>query len=137
MTAPSFSHSLKDPIFDDVVVRPHHRIVIIEGLYVFLGTDPWVKAATSLDERWFITGDAEEGKQRLCKRHVETGVAADWEEAVWRAETNDIPSKPSYATQAILLMTANLSDGLFVEANMLAPTKRIFNVEDPCLPQTV
>lgn len=94
VTAPSFSHSLKDPIFDDVIVRPHHRIVIIEGLYVFLATDPWVEAASSLDERWFVTCDAQQGKQRLCRRHVETGVAADWEEALWRAENNDIPSEP-------------------------------------------
>jgi len=33
------------------------------------------------------------GKERLCKRHVETGVAESWEEAIWRAENNDIPSK--------------------------------------------
>ena len=94
VTAPSFSHSLKDPVFNDVVVRPQHRIVIVEGLYVFLGIDPWIKAARSLDERWFVTTDAKLGKQRLCKRHVETGVAADWEEAVWRADNNDIPSEP-------------------------------------------
>ena len=95
MTAPSFSHARKDPVFDDIVVRPQHRIVIIEGLYVFLGIEPWVRAANLLDERWFVTVDAQKGKQRLCTRHVETGVAADWEEAVWRADNNDIPSEPN------------------------------------------
>jgi pantothenate kinase len=104
VTAPSFSHSLKDPVFDDIVVRPHHRIVIIEGLYALLGTDPWVKAANLLDERWFVTVNAELGKHRLCTRHVETGVAADWEEAVWRADNNDIPSG-RFAVDFSLILT--------------------------------
>ncbi|KAF8525123.1 P-loop containing nucleoside triphosphate hydrolase protein [Hysterangium stoloniferum] len=112
VTAPSFSHSLKDPIIDDVVVQPHHRIVIIEGLYVFLAIEPWIKAAKSLDERWFVTVDPEKGKERLCRRHVETGVANDWEEAVWRADNNDIPN------------------GAFIEANMLSPTRFITIDED-------
>jgi len=119
VTAPSFSHSLKDPVFNDVVVRPRHRIVLIEGLYVFLGIDPWVKAARLLDERWFVHAEADQGRQRLCKRHVETGVASSWEEALWRADNNDIPN------------------GAFVEANMLTPTRRILSVEDPTLPRSV
>lgn len=110
--APSFSHSLKDPVMDDIVVRPRHRIVIIEGLYVFLDIQPWIKAGRSLDERWFVRVDPVQGKERLCRRHVETGVAGSREEAVWRAESNDIPN------------------GEFIEANMLPPTKEILNVED-------
>lgn len=93
VTAPSFSHTLKDPVEDDIVVRPHHRIVIIEGLYAFLAIDPWHRAGQSLDERWFIAVDPALGRERLCKRHVETGVAETWAEAEWRAENNDIPSK--------------------------------------------
>lgn len=92
VTAPSFSHALKDPVMDDIAIHPHHRIVIIEGLYVFLDIEPWIKAGRSLDERWFLRVDPVQGKERLCQRHVETGVAGSWEEAVWRAENNDIPS---------------------------------------------
>lgn len=105
--APSFSHALKDPVEDDILIKPHHRIVIIEGLYVFLGIDPWRTAGNSLDERWFVTIDPIVGKERLCKRHVETGVAECWEEAVWRAVNNDIPN------------------GAFIQENMLPPTKVI------------
>jgi pantothenate kinase len=78
---------------DDILIHPHHRIVIIEGLYVFLAIEPWVTAANLLDERWLIMVDPEKGKERLCRRHVETGVAVDWEDAVWRADNNDIPSE--------------------------------------------
>jgi hypothetical protein len=133
VTAPSFSHSLKDPVFDDVIVRPQHRIVIIEGLYVFLGIDPWVTAARSLDERWFVTAGVEQGRQRLCRRHVETGVAADWEEAVWRADNNDIPSEPRLKLGYSLNDGKLYVDGEFVEANMLTPTRRIFSLDDPSL----
>ncbi|GJJ13837.1 hypothetical protein Clacol_008094 [Clathrus columnatus] len=118
VTAPSFSHSLKDPVMDDIVIHPHHRIVIIEGLYVFLNIEPWIKAGRTLDERWFLRVDPVQGKERLCKRHVETGVAGSWEEAIWRAENNDIPN------------------GKFIEANMLPPTREIPNKEDHDLGQS-
>lgn len=93
ITAPSFDHALKDPAPDAVAIHPHHRIVIIEGLYTFLSTDPWVEAGKLLDERWFIQVDMSKAQNRLVKRHVITGVAKDMEEALWRARENDGPSK--------------------------------------------
>ena len=91
--APSFSHTLKDPTPDAIAIYHYHRIVIIEGLYTFLNIHPWSAAAHALDERWFIDVDIEEGKRRLVARHIATGVAKDYEEAVWRAENNDLPSE--------------------------------------------
>lgn len=91
--APSFDHALKDPSPGAVSILPHHRIVVIEGLYTFLSIDPWRTAGDSLDERWFIDVDFEIAKRRLVKRHVVTGVAKDMDEAIWRADNNDIPSK--------------------------------------------
>jgi len=93
VTAPSFDHALKDPTADTVVIHPYHRIVIIEGLYVFLAIEPWNKAGMILDERWFIEVNAEEAKKRLVGRHVLTGIAKDALEADWRANENDIPSE--------------------------------------------
>lgn len=87
--APSFDHALKDPTPDAVVVTPAHRIVIIEGLYTMLGVDPWRQAAALMDERWWIRIDPERARTRLVKRHVQTGVAKDMDEAIWRAENND------------------------------------------------
>jgi pantothenate kinase len=54
INAPSFDHALKDPIPDAVSIYPYHRIVIIEGLYVFLAIKPWSEGGLLLDERWFI-----------------------------------------------------------------------------------
>jgi len=93
ITAPSFDHALKDPTPNAVSIHPHHRIVIIEGLYVFLAIHPWSDGGLLLDERWFIQVDPKEARRRLVGRHVLTGVAKDLEEANWRADENDIPSK--------------------------------------------
>ncbi|KAG9012945.1 hypothetical protein FRB90_006427 [Tulasnella sp. 427] len=92
ITAPSFSHELKDPTPDAIVVRPSHRIVLIEGLYAFLGLERWRDAAEMLDERWFVEVDFEVARERLVKRHVLTGVTETEEEARERADNNDIPS---------------------------------------------
>jgi pantothenate kinase len=90
--SPSFDHALKDPTPHAVLIEPHHRLVLIEGLYTFLSIEPWVQAAKMLDERWWLDVPADEAKRRLIRRHVLTGVAKNTQEAFWRAETNDIPS---------------------------------------------
>lgn len=91
--APSFDHALKDPTPDAVVIKPAHRIVVIEGLYTMLDIDPWRQAAALMDERWWVQIDPARAKTRLVKRHVQTGVAKDMDEAVWRAENNDEDSE--------------------------------------------
>ncbi|KAG6849763.1 hypothetical protein H0H93_005445 [Arthromyces matolae] len=115
LTAPTFDHALKDPTYDDISIGPHHRIVLIEGLYTLLSIPPWDEAGSLLDERWYIQVDFDQARQRLVKRHVATGVAKDMEEAIWRAEQNDEPN------------------GRFIIANMLKPTRIIQSVDDPIL----
>lgn len=92
ITAPSFSHELKDPTPDAIAVLPSHRIVIIEGLYVLLSLDRWKEAAKLLDERWYVEVDYDVARKRLVRRHVVTGVTGTEEEARIRADNNDIPS---------------------------------------------
>jgi pantothenate kinase len=97
ITAPSFDHALKDPAPHAISIHPHHRIVLIEGLYTFLSIDPWNEAGLLLDERWFIRVDIEEAQRRLVKRHVVSGVAKNLEEAIWRSKENDMPSASLHA----------------------------------------
>ncbi|KAL6298167.1 P-loop containing nucleoside triphosphate hydrolase protein [Sparassis latifolia] len=111
--APTFSHVIKDPTPYAVPVFAHNRIVLIEGLYTFLGITPWRTAAEMLDERWWIDVSEEEAQKRLVARHVESGVAKELEEAMWRSRENDAPN------------------GRFIKENMLKPTKIIHSVEDP------
>ncbi|KAH9920300.1 P-loop containing nucleoside triphosphate hydrolase protein [Fomitopsis serialis] len=111
--APSFDHAVKDPMPRAVAVHPYHRVVLIEGLYGFLGVPPWREAAEMLDERWWLEVSEEEAEQRLVARHVRSGVAKDLEEAIWRSRENDAPN------------------GRFIKKNLLEPTRTIQSVEDP------
>ncbi|KAJ7184350.1 P-loop containing nucleoside triphosphate hydrolase protein [Mycena filopes] len=115
VSAPAFSHALKDPTPDAISVHPHHRIVLIEGLYAFLSIAPWAEAAALLDERWFIRVDEAEACRRLVKRHVETGICLDEAAARLRAEGNDLPN------------------ARFITKNMMQPTKFIESIEDPVI----
>lgn len=90
--APSFSHALKDPVEDDLEVTSSHRVVLIEGLYVFLNIEPWSVAGHLLDERWFLEVDIEVARERLVQRHVKSGVTDNLEDAMLRARDNDMPS---------------------------------------------
>ena len=92
ITAPTFDHALKDPTPDAISIHPYHRIVVIEGLYTLLSKDLWRVGGNMLDERWFLKVDIDEAQRRLVKRHVLTGVTKDMDEAIWRAEQNDMPS---------------------------------------------
>lgn len=100
VTAPSFDHAVKDPVPDAISVYPHHRIVIIEGLYAFLDVDPWSKAAALLDYRFFIRVGFEVAKSRLAKRHFVSGITQTLEDGTRRAEQNDLPSEFAYADPA-------------------------------------
>lgn len=90
--APSFSHELKDPTPRSVHVYPHHRVVIIEGLYTFLSIAPWREAGELLDERWWVDISEEDAERRLVPRHLKSGICKDLNEAEWRARENDAPS---------------------------------------------
>ncbi|KAI1789180.1 P-loop containing nucleoside triphosphate hydrolase protein [Ganoderma leucocontextum] len=111
--APSFDHAKKDPVFDSIPVYPHHRLVILEGLYTFLKTEPWSAASELLDERWWVDINEETAEKRLVVRHVKTGVAKDMEEAIWRSRENDVPN------------------GRFIRGNTMEPTRVIRSIEDP------
>ncbi|KAF9560285.1 P-loop containing nucleoside triphosphate hydrolase protein [Agrocybe pediades] len=116
LTAPTFDHALKDPTPDAISIGLYHRIVIIEGLYVFLNIEPWQSGGRLLDERWFLEIDEQEARERIVKRHVLTGVAKDSFEAGWRADENDMPN------------------GKFILENMLDPTRVIKSKNMPIVP---
>ena len=92
LVAPTFSHSIKDPVADGLTIEIHHRIIVLEGLYVLLSIPPWHTASELLDERWFVDVDITEARKRIVERHVRTGVTTSRELALERAEMNDFPS---------------------------------------------
>ena len=66
------------------------EVVIIEGNYVLLDEERWIDAAKTLDKKVWIDVDEKETKQRLVKRHLDSGICKDIDEAVQRAEHNDL-----------------------------------------------
>ena len=84
--APSFDHAKKDPVADDICIEPRHRLIILEGLYCNCNDGEWARGAKALDERWLVEVDRDVARRRLQVRHVETGVAKDEEEALFRGE---------------------------------------------------
>lgn len=92
ITSPSFDHATKDPVPDDVKIPPACRIIILEGNYLSLGTGApeWREAAVVMDELWFVDVPEEVARERLVKRHLAAGIARTKEEALKRAEENDL-----------------------------------------------
>lgn len=74
--APVFERELEQPIANAIEVRPDHRLLVSEGNYLLLGSDPWPDVARCFDRIWFLTMDPEVRRQRLIARHVEFGKSA-------------------------------------------------------------
>ena len=77
----TFDHAKKDPEPGPFLIEPHHRIVVIEGLYVLLDTSPWQEAANLLDERIWVECEPAIARGRLVARHLQTGIEPDREAA--------------------------------------------------------
>ncbi|EPE35982.1 P-loop containing nucleoside triphosphate hydrolase [Glarea lozoyensis ATCC 20868] len=88
--APSFDHALKDPVYDDIPIPPTARIVIFEGNYLSLNTEPWSQAAALMDELWFVNVTFPVAGARLVPRHVKAGIAPTEELAWKRVNENDL-----------------------------------------------
>ncbi|KAI4341761.1 hypothetical protein MLD38_026445 [Melastoma candidum] len=88
--APSFDHGAGDPLEDDIVVSLQHKVVVVEGNYIFLDEGDWLEISSLFDEKWFIDVDIDKAMQRVLKRHILTGKPP--EVAQWRVEYNDRPN---------------------------------------------
>ncbi|MFS7992293.1 hypothetical protein Hanom_Chr12g01080611 [Helianthus anomalus] len=50
--APSFDHAVGDPIEDNIFINVQHKVVIVEGNYLFLDEGSWKEISSMLDEKW-------------------------------------------------------------------------------------
>jgi len=86
-TFPDFDHAVKDPEEGAIIITPHHRIVIVEGLYLLL--QEW-NLSPIFDLTVFVECDTDVAVERLARRHVQCGLEADFESAQRRIAENDI-----------------------------------------------
>lgn len=89
ISAPSFDHAVKDPVADGVIIPSGTEIVLFEGLYLLLDTEPWCQISNMADERWFVDVSPEIAKERVAARHVAAGIEPDLASGRRRVESND------------------------------------------------
>lgn len=89
VAAPLFDHRAKDPVDGDIVIGSDVRMVFVEGNYVGLKEAPWDAIVPLCDEYWCVDTDPVVVRDQLVARHVATGVAASWDDAVARCDVLD------------------------------------------------
>jgi len=98
-TFPVYDRNISDPVPNGLTLRSHHRIVIVEGLYVLHKHDPRFAPLLHMwDETWFVKAPTVKlQKERLVQRSLKTWSdkkAEQWgpgkEGATKRVETNDM-----------------------------------------------
>ena len=70
---PGFDRDLEQPLAAALVVLPGVRLVITEGNYLLLDTEPWARARRAMDRVWFVESAESLRLDRLVARHVEFG----------------------------------------------------------------
>jgi pantothenate kinase len=73
--APAFDRHRELTIPQAIMIPPTTELVIVEGNYLLLDTEPWNQARALLDEVWFV--DHPDRIARLVGRHVEFGRQRD------------------------------------------------------------
>ncbi|KAL6413059.1 hypothetical protein AUP68_02556 [Ilyonectria robusta] len=115
ITAPSFDHKSKDPVADALRIEPETQIVIIEGNWLLLDRAPWKQIPDYVDDTWFVDVEPSLARHRVAARHIEAGIETNWEEAIARANKND------------------LLNGEEVRRNLITPNVIVQSVDDKAL----
>lgn len=71
--APGFERVLEQPIAGSIGVGPEVDLVVSEGNYLLVDTEPWTRARALFDEVWFCAAASSTRRERLIARHIEFG----------------------------------------------------------------
>ena len=85
---PRFDRSLELAIANAVSIHPQTQVVIVEGNYLLLQSDPWSSLKDLFTATVFINPDIEILRDRLYQRWIEHGLEP--EAAMSRATGNDL-----------------------------------------------
>ncbi|KAF9876112.1 phosphoribulokinase/uridine kinase [Colletotrichum karsti] len=88
--APTFDHKIKDPVIGGFTVDADVEVCIIEGNYLLVDEEPWDQIAPLVDDRWLVRVEPSLARMRVAKRHIAAGIETTMEDALHRAETNDM-----------------------------------------------
>jgi pantothenate kinase len=88
---PSFAHGGgNDAVAGAIPIAPDIALAVVEGNYLLLDDGAWRGARAACDEIWYVDLAAEICRERLVKRHIETG--REPEDARAWVESNDMPN---------------------------------------------
>lgn len=87
---PAYDRKLHNPVDNSILVKSHHRIILVEGNYLLLDTAPWSELINFFTETWFVDIPLSTAKERLTKRHTKSGRSH--EEAVTKIASTDMPN---------------------------------------------
>ncbi|MCU1359212.1 MAG: udk [Ilumatobacteraceae bacterium] len=74
---PRFDRDLEAAIAGSICISTDVELVVTEGNYLLLNTEPWSGVAALLDERWMLSIDDHVRVQRLVARHMAHGRDAE------------------------------------------------------------
>lgn len=97
--APTFERTLEQPLAAAVPIPPAARLILTEGNYLLLDTEPWSAIAGELDEAWYCALDDERRRDRLTARHVAFGKEPDFA-ARWVREVDEANARLITASRA-------------------------------------
>ena len=84
---PSFDHHIKDPIENAIHLSTDHKIILVEGNYLLLNSEPWYSIRKLFDETWLLDIPIQVSNDRVAKRHISTGMTEY--QALERVRQND------------------------------------------------
>lgn len=58
-------------------MTPSHRVVVVEGNYLFLDLDPWRRLRDLFDDTWFVDVPLDTAMTRVFDRQVAIGLAPE------------------------------------------------------------
>ena len=94
--APSFHREVDEPVAGEIAIPAGAALVVVEGNYLLVDSEPWDQVQPLLAESWFCVTAAEERLLRLVSRHTEHGrtpaAAAAWATEVDEANARLIES---------------------------------------------
>jgi pantothenate kinase len=75
--APMFERDVEQPIAGAIPVPPSAGLVVTEGNYLLLESEPWPLVQARLDAVWHVVTDDAVRLPRLLARHIASGKAPD------------------------------------------------------------
>jgi pantothenate kinase len=75
--APAFHREIEEALAGSLPIHRDVPLIVTEGNYLLLDTQPWVVIRELLDEVWFVEQDDELRIERLIARHIAYGKEPD------------------------------------------------------------